>query len=284
MTDSSSLAQNDTVTVSNTVNKSLPYFVRPDNVLNDFTGSYSPGTQPANQGIYTTFSWSYNTGSGSATLSYTNGAAADTVPYVEVQFTGVTSGNPDTLVVSETSDGGCSGDPVKLPIEVVAEPSFNVTNNGTDSIGYEVCASGSTPIEIASFTDNNVRGGYLQFHVDSVVDQLNSDLSLASNITTSGDLYNVRMSEDSLGINNADLFTHDLSARNGKITRYTFNVYGMSDHISRKSDFLTNTAGNDNAFTYYNPTNGSPGSKITYIVYPKPQTGDIYYVPGTWDL
>jgi hypothetical protein len=290
MSDSSGMGITDTVTVSGDSAKMLPYYVRPDNVLNDMTGDYVPGTQPSDQGIYSNFSWTYKSVSGNATINYENGAAADTVPYVEVEFTTTTSGDPDTLYVEETSAGGCTGDTVNLPIYIVDEPSFNVTGNGTDSIGYEVCAKGPTPIEINSLTDNGVTGGDLRFRVDSITDQLNPDLSSAGELQSTSFYQNVH--EDSLGVPNTDIFQHNLGVQNGEITQYTFKIYGMSDHISRKSDYLSlsdKTGGTNSQYTYYPPTNGPGGttgdnaSKIVYIVYPTPQTGDIYYIPNSFD-
>lgn len=293
--DWADLGINDTVTVSNTVNKWIPYYVEPDATINNLTAPYDTAAAPESQNIYTSFSWTFDNSNGGASVSSRPrplGSSNDTVPYIEYQFTSTNSGvGPDTVQVVETSDGGCPGDPVKVPVVVVEEPSFNVTGNGSDSIGYEICASPDQPIEISSIANNTVSGGNLRFQVDSVVDILNPDMSVnTADVVNSGNLY-VDMAEDSMGVANSDIFRHPLLPKSNSITRYTFNFYGMSDHVSRKSDYISiveaggdETGGTPSDFTYYQPANGTPSSKITYIVYPTPQTGDIYYIPSDYDL
>lgn len=276
MTDSSGMGEADTVTVSDTEVKYLPYYVRPDAALNNMTAPYDPtlnsgADTPEEQGIYTSFSWSY---AGGADLRYQPNQSNDTVPYVEISFTA--TGNFD-LTVIETSDGGCPGAPVTLPIEVVAEPSFEVTN---DANPIEICETANQPIELDSLADNGVSGETLKFDLDSTVYNLNPDLTIDGVALNDVKVYPT-LDESNLGGTNVTAFNHDLTVRNNQITQYTFTFNGMSDHVSRKTDFLTNQAGADASFTYYAPS--SSENSITYIVYPTPQTGNIYYVPNSFN-
>ncbi len=275
---------NDTVTVSNTVTKWLPYYVEPDNVLNSMSADYDPTTDPESQGIYTSFGWSFDgtNGGGTASLQYQPDAANDTVPYVEVQFTG-TNTDADTLIVTETSDGGCAGDPVKLPIVVVNEPVFDVTTD-TDNDTIEICDSPGYAITVASIADNGITGGNLKFEMDSTVETLNADMSVKTTEQATTTVYPTIPENGNLGGTDVTVFTHDLTTRNGDITRYSFIFNGMSDHISRKTDYLAladRTGGTDSEFNYYGPTTGGNGK--VFIVYPTPNTGDIYYIPNDFN-
>jgi hypothetical protein len=90
-----------------------------------------------------------------------------------------------------------------------------------------------------------------------------------------------------------DLLTnYDISVQGGDVTRYRFSFGaaddGISDMISRKSDYLKGgiagtDPGDEQSWTYYDATDGGNGTNIDVVVYPKPQTGNIYYVPNDFD-
>ncbi|MFO8234086.1 MAG: hypothetical protein R6U04_01590 [Bacteroidales bacterium] len=278
----------DSVTVSDNVDKYLPYYVEPDATLNSISDPYNTSENPESQGIYTSFSWSYEDVSGNDAYEFQyEPAGNDTVPYVKVRFTESNYGNDaDTLSVIETSDGGCPGDPVKLPIMVFDEPSFDVTND-TDNDTIEMCDNENYSIQVASITDNGVTDGNLKFHVDSLVENIDAD----GNSIDAGDgdpianatVYPTISEDGNLGVTDGvEVFTHDLVARNGDITRYSFTFYGISDHISRKTDYLSNESATDADFTYYEPD--SEGNTLVFVVFPPPETGNIQYIPNNFDL
>ncbi|MEF8811429.1 MAG: hypothetical protein V5A47_10935 [Bacteroidales bacterium] len=277
MTGSSGNGITDTVTVSNNVTKYLPYYVEPDATLNNMTGDYNPNNDPESQGIYTSFSWTIPT---DATAQYQPDASNDTVPYVELRFDATGS---MTLSVEETSDGGCSGTPVTQDIVAVAEPSFEVTTDN-DNDTLEICDRPGEAIQVASIADNGVQGGNLKFEVDSVVDNLDVDGNVTGTPSPSSTEYIAISEAGNLGGTDVTVFNHDLVTQNGEITRYSFTFNGINDHISRKSDYLAQGLGaspGDSEFNYYPQTSG--GNALVYIVYPTPQTGNIYYVPNNFD-
>lgn len=269
----------DMVTVSDNVEKYVPYFVEPDATINSFSGDYDEtNSDLEGQGIVTTFTWSYT---GGHNFQYQPDNNNDEAPYVEVSFT--ETGSFELSVEETAPGGGCTGDPVTLNIEVVDEPSFEVTDE-TDAI--EMCDNEAYPIELASIAGNGVSGGDLQFQVDSVVENIDADGNTidagGGNPITDETVYHSISEDGNVGGTNVEVFTHDLTARNGEITRYTFTFNGISDHISRKTDYLANQSANDENFTYYSHT--SAENTLVYIVYPTPETGDIRYVPESFDL
>ena len=279
MTGSSGDGITDTVTVSNTVTKYLPYYVQPDATLNNMTGDYVPSDPPEDQNIYTSFNWTIPA---DATPQY-QPAGNDTVPYVELSFDPAAVGNTYTLEVVETSDGGCSGTPVTQDIVAVAEPSFEVTGDA-DNDTIEMCDNSNYPIQVASIANNDVDGGDLKFEIDSIVDNLDAEGNVTGTPSPSTTEYIAIPEDGNLGGTDVTVFNHDLVTQNGEITRYSFTFNGISDHISRKSDYLAQSLGaspSDNEFNYYPQTSG--GDALVYIVYPTPQTGDIYYVPNDFD-
>ena len=283
--DYATTGDNDTVTVSNSETKWVPYYVEPDATLNNLTSNYDPNNDDEeSQGVYTDFTWTYDNTNGSvASLRGQPNAGNDSVPYIELQFTTANgNGDADTLVVTETSQGSCAGSPVKLPIVVVDEPSFDVTTDG-DNDTLEICDRSGEPINVASIASSNVQGGDLKFQVDSTIETINTDGSQIS-LLNSNTVYPTIPEDGNLGQSNVTVFSHDLETRNSEITRYSFTFNGISDHISRKTDYLslaTSDGSNDSEYNYYGPSTG--GDALVYIVYPTPSTGDMYYVPNNFD-
>jgi len=299
MTDNSGTATTDMVTVSNTIVKYLPYYVEPDDVLNSLDSDYDPtlggGTGSlVDQGINSTFEWTFlnsddseNDGSAYSFRYLPTSSPEDQAPYVEVSFDQV---GQYKLSVLETSQGGCpGGSSVVSPVQVIAEPSFQVTSDGND-VTYERCALTNEPIQVYRIPSNGVSGGDLYFEVDFSVDNIdiNTDPATVTEVTATTTRH-ISISEDgNMGTDApVTVVSEGLPVEGNAITRYTYTFKGINDHISRKTDFLamglSGTTPSPEDFNFYNPDGGSEVT-ITYMIYPAPNTGDIYYVPNDYNL
>lgn len=276
MSGSSGDATTDMVTISDAITKAMPYYVEPDNTINDLTAAYDPEQDPVAQGVNTTFEWDYAGGAD------TTHVTSDESPYIEISFTEI---GTFQLSVTETAPGGgCAGDPVTMDIQVVDEPSFEVTA-GTENDTVEICDRPGESITVSSIADNGLTAGDLKFEVDSLVQTIDAEGNELTELNNET-VYPAIPEDGNLGGTDVEVFTHDLVSRNGEITRYSFTFNGISDHISRKTDFIANglagTTPGDGDFNYYPQTDG--GDALVYIVYPTPETGEIYYVPNDYDL
>lgn len=273
-------ASNDgTVPDTVTAGVAVPYFVMPDAVLNSgFSAAYDTLADRSSQGLSSTWTW-FGGVAGRATVSF---QSQDNGPYAEVTWSGT---GLDTLFVYETSEATCVGDTSPIRTIVVAAPAFDATTDGP-GLGdtTQICVTTGVDISVASITDNGIGGGNLQFSVDSLVQTVDADLAVLSTVSATTTFYPTVAENAALGNANVVVFTKDLTVRGGAITMYSFTFTGLSDHISRKSDYLgltDKTGATDSEYTYYAPTQST--SRV-WIVYPAPNTGDIYYIPRTFNL
>jgi hypothetical protein len=281
MTGSSSDGSTDMVTVSDNIIKYVPYYVEPDDVLNDLDAAYDISVDPTSQGVYSTFSWSFG---GGANFRYQPGDAttSNNAPYIEISFTEI--GTFELAVAEQAGGPTTCASSITQQVQVVDEPSFTLPGDGS---AQEICADpDAESIQVASIGANGVSGENLQFYVTTEVYNLDpSDLTqTGSAIDVSGltDVNYYRIPEDgNVGSTDpVEVFSYDLAVENNSITEYTITFHGISDHISRKTDFLVNQAADDGSFNYYSSGNHS---SLVYRVYPTPNTGNIYYVPNTFD-
>lgn len=281
-----------------TVNTSIPYFIDPDPVINSLPGTYDTSATNASQGIVTSFDWTANDiggNSSSISLSYSTFPSADTSA-VAILTTGgtATSGDADTLEVYEYNPGvGCPGPVRQVPVRTFAAPSFDVSDNDVvDTI--EVCSGSDVTLTLQTVADNGIaKYGTVDFLMDtSVANVSGNDYSnVTTGIDNATDYVLSKPESAALTGGNFDLFTRNLVAQDGdtdgdpEVTRYTYTFKGMNDHISRKSDFYhlpdQNSPGATD-FTFYGPSGNDDA--VVYVVFPTPQTGDVYYVPNDFDL
>ena len=281
------------------VGTQIPYYIDPDPVINNLSGNYDTTSLNANQGIFTSFNWSVTGGShaaGDFTLNYP-APSDDTSAYVVVTMptSPTAGGDADTLEVYEynPSAASCPGPTRQVPIRIFDEPSFDVSaNDQVDTI--EVCDGSNITLTLNNVADNGInKGGNVKFLMDTSVTTVNAgDYSTdVSTVNTATDIVISRLESAALTDGNYNFFTRTLTAVDGHgdaspdITKYTYTFKGMNDHISRKSDFyhipdLTNV--NDTDFTFYGPSGNDDA--VVYVVFPTPQTGEIYYVPNDYDL
>ena len=279
-------AYTDTVTTG----VAVPYFVMPDPVLNDaFLGTYDPSLTNAVNDLES--EWTWFKGDGDLTGGIVPATGDADAPYVQVTWTG-TGGDSDTLWVREDIEMGssgsmCEGDSSWIEVVVVDEPFFVVRPAG-DNVVYH-CGNTTEDLTIDSVANNLVRGGNFYFDYDIVIDNLNADLSLDANVSTDNNVYDT-VARPAGALPYEDLVMipmYDFNLLNSKITRYTFTLNGVNDHISRKSDFLslTDQSGETvSEYTFYTPESGG-GEETDIIVYvfPRPETGDIFYIPNDFN-
>jgi hypothetical protein len=298
-----------------TAGVNIPYYVAPDPVLNpDYSSPYPDNSADLSQ----TEEWNWWTGvtgvGGSTVNQGTAGGDPDNDgPYIEVSWSSPSGNAPasDSIYVTErNSDVGCDGDTSALEVLVFNQPAFTPVDADNDLI--ELCGTQTYTVTLAEIVDNGVQTGNLKIQLDSItVDNVDPAAPRG------GSTNNVRFSEDTVvtipsPLNNDGnpetdvplLTDYYVGVQNGEVTRYRFvfgnntasgsSEDGISDQISRKSDYL-NVAGSDpdsypansnvqsNDWTYYAATDGGNGTNINVVVYPAPNTGNIYYVPHNFD-
>ncbi len=298
----------------------IPYFVYPDPVLNsNFSEPYDPTTNPApDLNPDERWDWFFlpsGPGGTFGTQGY-DGNGTQEGPYIPVTWNapGNADGSPavDSIYVRErNTNGSCVGDTSILGVRVFDPPAFTpVANDGTQNTDpeIEVCGTQYYDIQMSSITDNHVNTGILKIMLDISVDSVSASAPFGSsekNWRSEGDT--VVYYDDGGGPTtpvNADnndetavsLFNggYYVTPINGGVTRYTFSFGGsddgISDQVSRKSDYLSVGGtdagagpGNDQNWNYYTATDGGDGTTIDLVVYPQPNTGNIYYVPNDFD-
>jgi len=297
-----------------TAGQPIPYYVSPDPVLNpSFDGTYEPGNNA--DGLNSSEDWVWSLGTSGVGGSTANqGQDADgnqDGPYIEVTWTDPGMGAPvtDSIYVQENNTNvGCGGDSSALEVLVFAPPEFTPVDNGdgnasTDAF-IELCGSQQYDINLASIADNHVTTGDLKIRLDSIAVD-----NVSASAPQGGSTGDIRANEDTVVVwsgtpvdaaggaetNVTLLANYPINVQNNDVTRYRFvfeedgnsaptNTDGISDQISRKSDYIA-VGGSDPAdeqqWTYYGP-NGTTTTR-DIVVYPQPNTGDIYYVPNDFD-
>jgi len=282
-----------------TVNSDMVYYVEPDPGLNNLTVNYDTSWDQANaqsNGVNSTFNFVWD-GAGAGTIKPPQ--AGWNAPFRRIKFESTGSA---ILNVTEVAAAGCPDpSPTQLNIEVISAPSFSVGNPAEEQICHSTGAAGYN-ISLSSITAPAERG-WVNLRMDYTVDvDSDGDGSFDDqNIRTTTDtivkLYDNAGSEPSA----ADILSSTLymgTRNNGDITRYRFDFggtvegsanNGINDHISRKSDYFDeaiNDLGSVSAtdYSFYASTDGGASERIIdIVVYPQPETQNIYYVPNEFD-
>lgn len=286
-TQMTELSDATTVVDSVTVGATVPYFVMPDPVLNDaFNAAYDSTADNAGNNLES--EWTWFKGAGALTGGIVFPVIDGTAPFVKVTWTG-TAGDSDTLWVREDTDMGgtgtmCEGDSSWVEVFLVDQPAFTVRAAGTNEI-YR-CGEVVEDVTLDEIVDNSLSGSQFYFDYDLTIDSLNSALVPLAPVVSS-DLNQIEKVNYSFGADISMISNYSFELKDGYITRYTFTLNGMNDHISRKSDFLAlidKSGAADAEYTYYAPeTGGGEETTIVYYIFPRPVTGSIYYIPNDFN-
>lgn len=288
-------AWSSSTTVDTVVNGAvMPLFVMPDPVLNDgFTTQYDSNQTKAAQGLVSSWTWWIGASKAGGTSITKEGKASEgDGPYVEITWATKAGYGADTVFVREDA-GTCTGDTSIHRVVVIPIPSFAVRNNPA-TVSVNVCDGATPNITLDGITDNGVVGGNMKIRMHYRIDSVTSAIVSKGNIKTTVDT--IVTIGQTAGADVVLFASYPMVAVNGQITRYRFafdtqagwggtTAGGINDHISRKSDFLAlvdKTGATDNQYTFYAPTS-TQSNVITYIVYPKPNTGSIYYIPNNFN-
>lgn len=183
--------------------------------------------------------------------------------------------------------GGCEdATPSTIAVAVVAAPVrvsfpyFNTTLSMTSGDTYYFCGDQAATSITISLT------GYPQFGVEWTLTQQEIDESdvdvVGSPVTPLIVNYSDATGIQRLGTNDFstrvtaqsyELENRALTMLANKRTKYTYEIKGINDLYSRKSDYL--------AATTYFPTVAADQT-YTIIVNPTPSTGPIFHVPNNW--
>ena len=239
------------------------------------------------------WNWSFNGASGGSTI---NDASVND-PYVTITWGAASGGTPYEVNVYEEAPvamGSCQGAVTVLNVEVVAEPTVTYTadNPGTIiGVDLTVCDGNARLAEVVQATLSGI-----------ATMQLDWDLEIATlNAASAKDEY-FDTAYVSLGIVQAYALQKQGAAgtqevgitgstfnlakpstgfkvTNSKSTVFTYNIRGINDRISRKSDYLTNTTAALDSWSWYDAV----AETIVIRVNPAPDTGKIYHIPNNWN-
>lgn len=236
------------------------------------------------------FEWTWF-GDATTSLTVTQASADDN--YVTVA---AIAGDAGTYTLSVTEDapaayGGCSGAQQDLSIVVHTAPDVTIGGNAT----YSYCeGSGSLPTDIQS----TISGGWQNYRMvwtleiatldDASAKEFYYDDENGTNPAgvqkyaveyTTGSpqaVANIAASPDLMTV--SDFLVIDNGTRDA-VTVYTYTLTSINDQASRFGNFiaLNGDASDASAFTYY-----PAAETVVVTVYPAPETGPIYHIPGTW--
>ncbi len=275
-----------------TAGVAIPFFVMPDPILNDaFLGIYAPASTNVVNNLESSWTWLKGATTPAGTVIT---QAIANAPYVTINFVDNAAAH-DTILVYETSKApaGCVGDTSMVIVSVVPAPSFIVSNNAlTDTVYY---CDGIAPQDLSldAVTNNGVAGGFLKLRFDYRIANLNSaQTAISVTIKSTNDtIVSIPLSN---GVNVDLLALYPFEAINGEITEYVFafdntlsaaTQNGISDRISRKSNFLAltdKTGATNTEYTYYAATASINSHKVVRV-FPKPNTGTIYFIPNNFN-
>jgi len=274
-------------TDSVTVGTEMVYYVEPDATINNLSMQYDTSwtqTEADNNGVYSTFDFFWGTQVGSIYTPSPSGDGSDTwnAPYRRIHFTSEGSGRLDVQEIGP-DPANCAGTVRQLDIEVIGQPTFTI-GGGTVN---EICAStGAAGVDVTiSGITVDTDGSYLEIPVDVTVETDDGSGTYSTEIRSLSDsLISV---EDPIGSapSTTLISNYWMGAQSGNITRYTFDFgssadagsNGINDYVSRKSDYF------ESGPTYYAAQDAEADRVLTWIVYPQPETGNIYYVPNDFD-
>ncbi len=256
-----------------TVGKTMPFYVQPDS---DYHPDYNAG------GLWQItpgFQWNWTSPEfGEPTPGIT--LANQSLNYVEIVANTVGEYSVTVREQAPAAWGGCE-DPVgqTMTVRVVPQPiivSYSAAI-GLDAVSftddlYQQCGAINdfrTSVSLTGFSKFEVRWSLVQRELNILGDPVGSDNTIVdAAVVEVGD-------ENSLDITTASYLLdtgRSLGLIDGnKRTRYTFTIDQITDHVSRRSDYL-------GAKTWY----GNPLT-FTVIVNPTPETGPIYHIPNDFN-
>ena len=289
-TDYEAISGANTEIDSVTVGSTTRLYVKPD-------AYFHPGYVNPTWTLTAGFTWDWVIPGGAGTA---DAGEVNTDEWVQVDWSG-TAGGPYNIVVTETAPaayGGCSGD-TNVYVSVIASPTatFTADNPGT-IIGADltVCEGDARLADIVQSTMTGVTTLQLEWTLEiATLSSLGAkdeyfDLDKASlgavqafAINRAGTVANPQ--ETGLTALTFDFdkpndgtYTAIQPAATKKATVYTYTINGINDRISRKSDYLGNSAGAADGWTWYDTT----AETIVIRVNPAPVTGPIYHIPNDW--
>lgn len=270
----------DTVTVNSTTR----LYVLPDPV---YSPSYVASTN-AGLGGNELWEW-YNSTDGTGTvlkaganenwIEFTWGAAPATYPI---------------SVVESNSAVSCDGSATTINVEIIAEPTVAYTAAdgggifGSSGSPFSFCENDArlgTDAAQATFTHGMSGSPSLQVQYTLTVDTSHNAGTSWGNIAAMTQTY-----AGTAGTQQAVTgTTHNLTAPAGGFvpvtdgvdypTRFTYTLTGVNDRITRKCDYLTNSAAAATAWSWFDTTDLET---IVITVNPVPVTGPIYHISNMW--
>lgn len=272
-----------------TVNSTTRLYAYPDAV---FSPTYDAATN-ANLGATAQWTW-YNSADGSG------GAikAAANENWIEMTHGAAPVTYPVSVEESNTA-GGCVGAVTTVNVEIIAEP----TVIPTVADGTPIFGSAGSPFTFCE-TDARLGTDNAQATMSSAIIgnpsfQLQYTLEVDTNMNGDATWQNIpamtQTYSGAAGTQQAAATTgsttHDLTLPAGGFvcvtnvvdypTRFTYTITGINDRISRKSNYLTNSAQAATGWSWYDTTDLET---IVITVNPTPVTGPIYHISNMWEL
>jgi hypothetical protein len=274
--DYTSISGDNTVAIDSvTVGSTTPYYVAPDSYYHpDYAGL---GTLTAG------FTWTWLvTPAAGTSMSATNN-------YVEIDWNAAGLFNVTVNEQAPASLGGCAGPDTNMYVRVIAEPSVTYTANNPNTIigtDISVCENDPQLAGIVQAAITSVAGTsptvQLQYtfridtvHQDAGSGQFSLDEYLGS---ASSQITSINAATYNLDKPAAGYVALDESGSGKKQTVYTYTINGVNDRISRKSDYMNNSAKAADAWSWYDTT----VETIVITVNPAPTTGPIYHISNDW--
>lgn len=269
--------------------QTLPFYVVPDANLHSYTTG-DPTT------ITTGFTWNWDLTS--ATSVTIVGATDDDDNYVELTFPAYDDVTPannlktvDVQEVPPVAWGTCPGTTRTINIEIVPEPTIetfpffettlSIVNGGT----YQYCgdqAAEDMTVNLYGYPNFSLSWTLAIEEIDVDGNPVlpngnNSTIDNSAGTTIGAGNSTTRITADQdyvFDAGRAFELIQDNSNTYDVRTRYTYTISGVSDLISRKSEY------DGSARIWYD--NGGTTFTFTIIVNPQPQTGPIYHIDNNW--
>lgn len=252
-----------------TVGRTMPFYVEPDNY-------YHPDFEPVSDNITPGFTWNWGPVAEAWEWGNQLTLANQDLNYVEITANQVGDFVLNVKEQAPEEFGGCE-DPegtditirvVEAP-EIHSFPSFLDVLEIADGETYQQCGDlegFDASIELSGFPNFQVRWELVRQEVDEDGNPVGEAATVESgeSVVGGGTSY-TRVSEETF-VFDAD---RDLVVENNRRTRYTYTITGITDLISRRSDYLLGET------TWYET------DPVTFaiIVNPTPQTGPIFHIP-----
>jgi len=279
-----------------TIGTRVPFWVEPDSYFNPgFEAAVNAVTGAALQTyisgakaeIVSTFVWSVPTAPAGGVATPSN----QSDNYVEYTFT-VATGDY-VLSVVETA-GACPGTAETMTVTVVDEPTMawvTADQDGCSPVTSAVIADitgdldGDDMTLFWSFTASNVDSDWDGvFPVDAAYNETDITAAAAAAESVSDFDFASGTAQFFAATGNQTLIaSQDWDAMNSAITIYTFTLEGVTDKVSRKSDYLNVFSAADltdeTIYTQYGTSD-----VVRIVVRPAPATGPIYHITNSWGL